>query len=337
MAYQGAIWACLFVMVTPAAAQELTPDQCVANLSEARNQLAFADFESAIQLIQPCIESNLLTAMDDQVQAYELLAIAYLTTGSSDEARVAVVNILNMNPGYVPDSAIARSDYVALVNEMKAQTPPEPPPLLSARTTDVSVTLRWAHLDVDQVSEYVVYRGDHPENIEAIDTLEVTTLQLVTVPVEQIRPEPLTFVYLLENREQTGDVLQITTDVVDTVMTAEVDASRLPSNRAQIVSYSDQGLQYDINYYYAVQAVKANDISSAPIDAMIRIRIPGPETAEAPSRTSIPRWVFIGGGVLAGGALTAVLASGGGGGGGGGNNGGGGDLPTPPDLPTPAQ
>ena len=261
------VFALAFVSM-PLLAQDVTSDNCVENLAEARNRLFLGDFDGATSLIQPCIEANLYTDPADQVQAYELLASVYIATGNEQDARLAVANLLDVDPDYTPDPDQSLSDYVALVDELKGLRPPPTPVFYTAGEEGANARLVWIHPNDPIIAGYVVFRGTSEASLAPIDTLDLASLQLSTLDVQ---------------------------------------------DSTQVATYLGTGQDEGVTYYYAIQSIRENLVGSA-FSEVVNITIPdsSPEpvaSVEESERKPISRWVFIGGGVVAGGVLAAVLLS----------------------------
>ena len=253
------------------AAQETTPQACLDGLSEAQNQLFLGDFEQAIAIIQPCLDSNAFENVPDQVRAYELLANVYIAINNEAEARAAIANLLAASPDYQPDPDLSRSDYIFLINEVRSQLPPPPPEITSIDSEGQTITLTWPVDTSIPIASYNLYRG------LSADSLALrTNITLVDLPLS---PGP---------------------------------------NNTELATYVDSSLAYNTRYFYALEAIGENTITSAQSSIVNIPTRPSPEITDLPQaenkRKKLSPWIFIGGGIAAGG-LAAVLASGGGNGG----------------------
>lgn len=274
-------------------AQDVTPENCSAGLTEARNQLFLGDFDQAISLLQPCIEANAYENTEDLVQAYELLANVYIAINDESQARDAITRLLEADPTYEPDPDQSRSDYVLLINEMRNQLTPGAPSITSI-DNELYITNRinWNYIDTPPVADFVLYRGTHPDSLISYASLSVSDLSLSTEP-----------------------------------------------DSSTSTFYVDDNIVSGTTYFYALQAVGANNYTSSRseiVDVLARDRPLGTATNDPGTvkRKRLSPWIFVGGGVVAGG-LAAILAGGGGGGDDPGGNGGEpGVLGGPPPLPT---
>lgn len=113
----------------PAAAQQT--DACSEMLTEA--QAAYLDqrFTEAIQQIDECLESG---RPADLVATYRLMALAYIRLDQLGDARLAIVQLLNAAPDYVPDPVADPPDYTVLVEVVRRQFEPQPPEPVRTRS-----------------------------------------------------------------------------------------------------------------------------------------------------------------------------------------------------------
>lgn len=153
---------------------------CSEGLTEARNQLFLGDFEQATSLIQPCLDADAYGSIEDLVQAYELLANVYIAINDEAQAREAISRLLAVSPDYQPDPDQSRSDYVFLINEMRAALKPATPSITSIEAEDLSITINWNYTNAPEVASFSVYKGPHPDSLALLTTLPVGQLSLST-------------------------------------------------------------------------------------------------------------------------------------------------------------
>ena len=160
-------------------AQDVTPESCSDGLTEARNQLFLGDFDQATSLLQPCIEANAYQNTEDLVQAYELLANVYIAINNEPLAREAITRLLEASPDYEPDPDQSRTDYVLLIDEMRTQLTPRAPTITSVEN-ELVITNRisWNYANTPPVSDFILYRGTHPDSLISYASLEVSGLSL---------------------------------------------------------------------------------------------------------------------------------------------------------------
>ena len=161
-------------------AQDIDSQSCSEGLTEARNQLFLGAFEQATALIQPCIDANAYGSVEDLVQAYELLANVYIAINDEAQAREAITRLLEAAPDYQPDPDQSRSDYVFLVNEMRAALEPATPSITSIDAEDLSIRINWSYTNTPEVASFSVYKGTHPDSLALLTTLQVGQLSLST-------------------------------------------------------------------------------------------------------------------------------------------------------------
>jgi tetratricopeptide (TPR) repeat protein len=101
-----------------------TQDQCAAELAEAEQKYKLGQSQQAIAAVRRCLDKNDLTQAD-KIQAYRLLALAHIVDDSLNQARQALMNLLEIAPDYQPDPD-ARPTFIKLVAEVKQQMPQRP-------------------------------------------------------------------------------------------------------------------------------------------------------------------------------------------------------------------
>ena len=161
-------------------AQDIDAQSCSEGLTEARNQLFLGAFEQATSLIQPCIDANAYGSVEDLVQAYELLANVYIAINDEAQAREAITRLLEAAPDYQPDPDQSRSDYVFLINEMRAALKPATPSITSLDAEDLSITINWSYTNSPEVASFSVYKGTHPDSLALLTTVQADQLPLST-------------------------------------------------------------------------------------------------------------------------------------------------------------
>lgn len=109
----------LSVCAAASAVQAQAPDSCSTAYAEAERAYYAANFERALDALQPCLDR---TAVTDsvRVRAYRLLSFVHLGRNEQNAARLAVESLLDLRPTYEPSPARDRPDFVALVRTVKA-------------------------------------------------------------------------------------------------------------------------------------------------------------------------------------------------------------------------
>lgn len=97
-----------------------TPGNCTSSLARAEEQYLQGQLDAAITLLAPCLGREEI-AVAEAISAYRLLALSYIKKGSLEEAKVAILELLNRSPSYEPDSIRDLPSYTALVNVVKQQ------------------------------------------------------------------------------------------------------------------------------------------------------------------------------------------------------------------------
>lgn len=120
--------AAVFVVAATAAAQ---PSPCPEALSEAQQRYQDGAFEAVAGLLSPCLDRPDRTD-EEATFAYRLLALTAIRQDRIEEARLAALNLLNLDPLYAADAVLDPPAYVALIETVRRQLglplPGEDPP-----------------------------------------------------------------------------------------------------------------------------------------------------------------------------------------------------------------
>jgi hypothetical protein len=100
--------------VPPAAAQS------PSDLSRARDHVDFAEYQEALAILTPLIESGNLsgTALRD---AYILKARSHVGLGQNAQARAAFCSALKVDPDWEPDEVVYTQDEIAVFNAARQE------------------------------------------------------------------------------------------------------------------------------------------------------------------------------------------------------------------------
>jgi hypothetical protein len=116
------VLACLLMLAlfghSGAFAQTVSP--CSEVLPEAEQRYVEGEIDTVITLLAPCVASEEIS-VEEAVGAYRLLSLSYVKRGELEEAKVAVLELLNRKPDYEPDPVRDLPSYAALVNVVKQQ------------------------------------------------------------------------------------------------------------------------------------------------------------------------------------------------------------------------
>ncbi len=217
-------------------AQDIDAQSCANGLTEARNQLFLGAFDQATALIQPCIDADAYGSVEDLVQAYELLANVYIAINDEAQAREAISRLLEAAPNYQPDADQSRSDYVFLVNEMRAALKPTTPSITSIDAEDLSITINWSYTNTPEVASFSVYKGPHPDSLALLTTLQVDQLSLSTQADNSIQTSyedsdaeyATSYYYALEAIGVNGNAS--TRSITEEVFTTEAQVAEVPES-----------------------------------------------------------------------------------------------------------
>lgn len=95
-----------------------TVDPCSAALPQAEERYVAGEIDTVITLLAPCM-ANRAISTEDAVSAYRLLSLSYIKLGELEQAKIAVLELLNRRPDYEPDPVRDLPSYAALVNVVK--------------------------------------------------------------------------------------------------------------------------------------------------------------------------------------------------------------------------
>ncbi|MCF8253613.1 MAG: PorT family protein [Bacteroidia bacterium] len=100
----------LFIFTSP---RLLWSQNCAEKIDLANKMLEAREYANAINLVQPCLDSNQSKSI--RWHAYRVQSIAYSFMGRTDSAQWAAKELLNINPGYVPDKLNNPKAFINLV------------------------------------------------------------------------------------------------------------------------------------------------------------------------------------------------------------------------------
>lgn len=97
-----------------------TEDVCRRALDGAEQQYQNRDYADAIQLVSACLnQDDVPDAL--AVRSYRLLALCYVRQDALDEARLAVLNLLGIDPDFEPDPINDPPPFTSLVAVVKRE------------------------------------------------------------------------------------------------------------------------------------------------------------------------------------------------------------------------
>ena len=94
-------------------------ESCETEYNQAEEAYFTADFDTAIRLLETCLDEVDLSN-DDRTRFYRLLGFAYLAQGNQEQARLAVENLFDLDESYEARPEEDRPDFVQLVEEVRA-------------------------------------------------------------------------------------------------------------------------------------------------------------------------------------------------------------------------
>lgn len=106
---------CSFMVLSSSQSLAQAPARCNEALADAEAQYIDRRFDDVITTLAECLDRDdvLVTVA---VEAYRLVALAYIQKDEADEARLAIRQLLNRMPSYEPDPIRDIPAYVALVH-----------------------------------------------------------------------------------------------------------------------------------------------------------------------------------------------------------------------------
>ncbi len=111
--------------------------ECEQAVADAQARYVEGRFDDVISTLSECLHREDVL-VSQAVAAYRLVALAYIRKGEVEEARLAIIQLLNRMPEYEPDRIRDIPSYVALVNLMKQDLQLETDSDLTADETPTS-------------------------------------------------------------------------------------------------------------------------------------------------------------------------------------------------------
>jgi len=110
-----------------AVATAVRAQDCDEELARAQQSYNIGRFDEAIETLRYCLDHN-APDLEIQAKAYRLIGMAYIGSRKEAEAKQAIVELLEIAPGYEPDPQDNRN-YVDLVYQVRMEQDPdyEPP------------------------------------------------------------------------------------------------------------------------------------------------------------------------------------------------------------------
>ena len=102
------------VWVPDAQAQQ----SCTEKLAQADELYQNVELDEAIALLTECLNTNEFTEQE-KISAYRLLALCYIGNEQPDDARDAIANLLDLDPGYQLDPEQDPPDFQNMVEEYR--------------------------------------------------------------------------------------------------------------------------------------------------------------------------------------------------------------------------
>lgn len=110
----------MLVLGSAPGARAQSPDACAEALEQAEERYVEAEYDAAMQQLAPCLNRTDLPE-SQTVAVYRLLTLSHIKKGELEDAKLAVVELLDRVPGYVPDPVIDLPAYVSLVQLVRDQ------------------------------------------------------------------------------------------------------------------------------------------------------------------------------------------------------------------------
>jgi len=146
-----------------AAATATIAQDCEEELARAQQSYDIGRFDEAIETLRFCLDQN-EPDLETQARAYRLIGMAYIGSRKEAEAKQAIVELLEIAPGYEPTPEDNRN-YVDLVYEVRMERDPDYTPP-SAETEEKKGFLNkyviGAGVAVVGVVAWLISDGDDP-------------------------------------------------------------------------------------------------------------------------------------------------------------------------------
>jgi len=146
-----------------AAATSARAQDCEEELARAQQSYNIGRFDEAIETLRHCLDHN-EPGVETQARAYRLIGMAYIGSRKEAEAKQAIVELLEIAPGYEPTPEDNRN-YVDLVYEVRMERDPDYTPP-SAETEEKKGFLNkyviGAGVAVVGVVAWLISDGDDP-------------------------------------------------------------------------------------------------------------------------------------------------------------------------------
>ncbi|MFX0198451.1 MAG: hypothetical protein ACFFCW_20215 [Candidatus Hodarchaeota archaeon] len=146
-----AILAAIINLYDPCLAFE--QDKCKSALSESKKLFNEGQFDKVIDLLTPCLTKGF--SKEEKIEAYRLLALIYIEKDSLDKSKDEIEKMLYLYYNYEPDLDEDPSQFVELVNELKA---PLIPPLVVLAPIDFSPSKKgskWSNKFVNSFQKFI--------------------------------------------------------------------------------------------------------------------------------------------------------------------------------------
>jgi len=93
---------------------------CETALEDALESYDQKKYDETIARLKECPPERILEKAQ-KINAYELLALAYVAVGHQDSARLAINNLLALHQDYFPQAPSYTGDFIALVEKAKKE------------------------------------------------------------------------------------------------------------------------------------------------------------------------------------------------------------------------
>ncbi len=114
----GTYLALLLLSTGWASSAQAQPVCDTGRLERAASSYEFGWFDETFDELDPCIPDG-FSEKDQRLTAFELMALSYVATDSTDDAREWVRRILHLEPSYQPDLQVENLVYRDMVRDLK--------------------------------------------------------------------------------------------------------------------------------------------------------------------------------------------------------------------------
>ncbi len=153
----------LVAAMVPSRVAAQDQQDCKQRLEQASNLFAESQFSQVRSVLRDCLQSDQLNE-DERIEANKLVATAAIVDDLEDEARSAIMQIIELVPSYAPDPANDADLFIRFFERVKNSIAP-PIQQLTVQVSPDSLVLSWSVVDNGNVEYYRIDRGEQVHNL----------------------------------------------------------------------------------------------------------------------------------------------------------------------------